>query len=107
MSMAGVALWRSLPNTGGNPAAISPELNAAWELRNKALRRDRIARAACRYLDEHCDSEGHRVEGGMSQDEYAIEAGIHPTAFERATRAERKRRGVKGKGNNRSAQAEQ
>lgn len=92
MSTLGATQWASTPCKGGDPRAIPPELNAAYELRARQERRDRVARVAARYLDANCDWLGHRYEGGMSVREYAVEVGVCPEVLSKHVTLERRRR---------------
>jgi hypothetical protein len=91
MSTHGAIYWSNLPCHGGDPRSIPTELNAAYELRIRVERRDRLARMARRYLDAHCDRTGRRIEGGMTVEEYAYWVGTCAQVLSKAVTRERKR----------------
>ena len=74
-----------------NTRAISRELSAAYDLMALAERSDALRRYARRYLAEHCDRAGNRLtQVGLTEEEYAREAGLALSTFRTACKYERR-----------------
>jgi hypothetical protein len=73
---------------------LSLAVNTAHELRERERQLARARRWAIRYLEEHCDADGRRMEGGMSVYEFIHQVGVDRRVFLSQFVEERAARGM-------------